>query len=549
MKGRIRFRHRSTTALVSLLGCLAVVGLLAGCSPPQPDEPTGITPEVVAGYRFRGEMAWAYFFEDAECSWTFVDLFVTNSRISSIGSRSERIAEAYLYINNYDFCLDLYRTGFGYTDLSSSDFQVGNRLESATLTKSFRIEDTYFGSEPYELDVSITWTASGPLQRDRTKQTHQEPGYKFRYWFDGDFRDATAEGSFDFEDERLELSGWGQLVDARQGYMSVAQENRRPPFIEYFDAEPRVILPGESSTLQWSVDDERARVTIDQGLGSFGYQGDVTVSPTVTTTYLLTATNRNGSTSAEATVYVLAPDRFEPNDSSGTAASVDTHTYYDDLTLVPGDVDWFVFTMPAAATVDVYLDTWQFEPVMALFDDASNELATGSSYLSTGLEPGTYHLAVSGSPDTGFGGNHEQRGVYALSMTWTPAIEPDLYEPNDSYPTATQISLDFASPELTIRRGDVDWFEFTLAGPASMVVAADIDAAAVGSSLDSVLGLFDADLNLVGANDDHDGLDSRLELSLEPGRYYLAVSGFDDLDFVGNHSQQGLYYLTVTTVP
>lgn len=62
------------------------------------------------------------------------------------------------------------------------------------------------------------------------------------------------------------------------------------PVIEYFDAKPAAISPGEATTLSWSVVGATT-VEIDQGVGNIVLKGAMTVSPSETTTYTLTAVN------------------------------------------------------------------------------------------------------------------------------------------------------------------------------------------------------------------------------------------------------------------
>lgn len=75
------------------------------------------------------------------------------------------------------------------------------------------------------------------------------------------------------------------------------------PVISSFGAVPVNILSGGSSTLQWTVT-RATSVSINQGIGSVALSGSRTVSPAVTTTYTLTATNENGSVSRSVTVNV-----------------------------------------------------------------------------------------------------------------------------------------------------------------------------------------------------------------------------------------------------
>ena len=74
------------------------------------------------------------------------------------------------------------------------------------------------------------------------------------------------------------------------------------PVIASFTAAPATITAGQSSTLTWSV--QNADSVSISSIGTVLASGTKSVSPTVTTTYTLTATNKAGSTTRTATVTV-----------------------------------------------------------------------------------------------------------------------------------------------------------------------------------------------------------------------------------------------------
>ncbi|MGH9419349.1 MAG: hypothetical protein ACRD3J_05185, partial [Thermoanaerobaculia bacterium] len=71
-----------------------------------------------------------------------------------------------------------------------------------------------------------------------------------------------------------------------------------------FGAAPSTIHAGQQATLSW-VTTNAASVLIDQGVGTQPLSGAVTVSPSATTTYTLTAMNGGQSTTASTTVTVI----------------------------------------------------------------------------------------------------------------------------------------------------------------------------------------------------------------------------------------------------
>ncbi|MFO8067063.1 MAG: hypothetical protein R6U11_05730, partial [Bacteroidales bacterium] len=75
------------------------------------------------------------------------------------------------------------------------------------------------------------------------------------------------------------------------------------PVIDFFIVDVNTIDEGESATLSWQVTDADS-VTISQGIGEVNSSGSHTVSPTETTTYILTASNSGGSVTNSAMITV-----------------------------------------------------------------------------------------------------------------------------------------------------------------------------------------------------------------------------------------------------
>jgi hypothetical protein len=81
------------------------------------------------------------------------------------------------------------------------------------------------------------------------------------------------------------------------------------PYVASFSASPTAIEPGDSTTLSWDVI-EAASVTINPGNLTGPATGSVNVSPAANTTYTLSATNAQGTTTATTEVIVLGPGPF-----------------------------------------------------------------------------------------------------------------------------------------------------------------------------------------------------------------------------------------------
>ena len=90
-------------------------------------------------------------------------------------------------------------------------------------------------------------------------------------------------------------------------------------------ATPSSVNPGQSSMLTWSTSGA-TNVTINNGIGSVPASGTVSINPTVTTTYVLTASNAQGSVSRSATVTVTTVPPPPPGSPTARFVRVDTTT-------------------------------------------------------------------------------------------------------------------------------------------------------------------------------------------------------------------------------
>jgi hypothetical protein len=92
------------------------------------------------------------------------------------------------------------------------------------------------------------------------------------------------------------------------------------PVISAFSASPPIISPGGASTLSWSVSSATS-VSINQSIGAVSGTS-ISVSPTTTTIYTLTATNATGSATRTATVSLSSVDSLAAvsgDNQTGTA--------------------------------------------------------------------------------------------------------------------------------------------------------------------------------------------------------------------------------------
>lgn len=239
-----------------------------------------------------------------------------------------------------------------------------------------------------------------------------------------------------------------------------------------------------------------------------------------------------------ATSTVIA-DRFEDNDVSLSATdltSLSGISDYADLSVQPGDDDWYRFTLATAgrdgdsAQIDFIhsagdLDLQLYNSQSAIVLRSSAGVSDREEISLSGLAAGSYLLRV-----YGFGlsvGNPS----YRLRLNIAPGdvgSGADRYEQNDSALTATDlltINGAVEYPDLSVQAGDDDWYRFSLTSGGRV---GDV------AQLDFVHALGDVDLQLYDASGANilrtsAGVRDAEEISLSglaAGSYLLRVYGF-----------------------
>jgi hypothetical protein len=149
----------------------------------------------------------------------------------------------------------------------------------------------------------------------------------------------------------------GCITIVRQEQTSAPEETIALPTINSFTVSPGSIDSGQHITLSWDVSGV-ATVTIQPDIGTVGPSGSLQLSPPATITYILTATNEAGNSTASVTLTVtpvvagkpdlvitdmwLASDRVYykiKNQGSAKAGQTQSYLYIYDLKEATGYVD------------------------------------------------------------------------------------------------------------------------------------------------------------------------------------------------------------------
>ncbi len=111
------------------------------------------------------------------------------------------------------------------------------------------------------------------------------------------------------------------------------------PLIEYVRVIPSIISPGDCAQLEWGKVENSTAATIEPGIGGVATPGNLEVCPDTTTTYILTAQNPDGSSTAQTTLLVATGTELKPVISFFTANPANIETG-ECTTLSWGKVDY-----------------------------------------------------------------------------------------------------------------------------------------------------------------------------------------------------------------
>jgi hypothetical protein len=99
----------------------------------------------------------------------------------------------------------------------------------------------------------------------------------------------------------LTASGPGGIA---QSSLEITVQVPSGPVIEYLRVIPSIIAPGACAQLEWGKVENSLSASIEPGIGGVGTPGSREVCPGATTTYVLTAVNPEGDSTAQTTLYV-----------------------------------------------------------------------------------------------------------------------------------------------------------------------------------------------------------------------------------------------------
>lgn len=167
-------------------------------------------------YQFKGQNAYANFYQYDECSSTSVSVsaFTSRSKVGPGAPAAQMGAD--LSYDSYNYCTGTY--SYGYGSSPNANFTIDNQLDSATLNGTFTVYD-YASDTTKTASVALTWTGVGDTFRGSSHSRYQGPGYTSNYRSVGSSRDAQVSGSVTVDGINLiaNLSGYGSLNSSNSG--------------------------------------------------------------------------------------------------------------------------------------------------------------------------------------------------------------------------------------------------------------------------------------------------------------------------------------------
>jgi hypothetical protein len=203
-----------------------------------------------------------------------------------------------------------------------------------------------------------------------------------------------------------------------------------------------------------------------------------------------------------------------------------------------------------------------------LLDENDDAPGVGNGFASQLLDVplrtnGSAYFSVTGAPDSAFAGAHAQFGKYSITydvfspthvpvkslteLEWvTPGMVDNMWlDPDESLSNWTGYTVDVTVNNLVgPDSGDsLDFFLFT-----GMQPFVPFTARLTSVQFDAIIGLFDGLNNLVATGELVNGVLTLEGITDGLGRVKIGVTGLGDDDFLGEHSQVGMYTLEIEPV-
>ena len=146
-------------------------------------------------FRFKGLVAIAFFDGFEGCIFTSVGVRAFNGIEGDGPGKPGDGSEVEVFVEQLDTCQDvLLLSAESTTAVSASEFQIDKKLESARLTKTVELTDSFSGNS-FDVSVDLTWTATSQPEVTRNRSYIRTAGRISHEQNKGTFREASTAGT------------------------------------------------------------------------------------------------------------------------------------------------------------------------------------------------------------------------------------------------------------------------------------------------------------------------------------------------------------------
>jgi hypothetical protein len=171
-----------------------------------------------------------------------------------------------------------------------------------------------------------------------------------------------------------------------------------------FTASPSTINQGESATLSWMTTDATT-VSIDQGVGAVETSGSTVVTPTATTTYILTAEGSGGTTTTSVTVTPTLSPTPTPSPTPSPSPSPTPPPNAAPTVSLTSPTEGATFTAPVNLTINANASDGDGTVAKVEFFQGSTKLGEDTTapyiYAWGNVAAGTYMLTAKATDNEG----------------------------------------------------------------------------------------------------------------------------------------------------
>ena len=190
---------------------------------------------VLAGQVFRSERTGAYaqwiMYDESTGIYTEVYIHGHEAKYHNPPGRPQTEQYIGIQIVQYQYWWYASITEVWYWgNIPAGCLSVDQRLGNASLVvqglQAWKWDYETWETIPVTLDLNISWTATGPLTRDRYHWHYRSPHMNVNYRYSGKSRQATAQGSVCHDGTNIILgaSDWSGIFSAKDGQVVVNRQ-------------------------------------------------------------------------------------------------------------------------------------------------------------------------------------------------------------------------------------------------------------------------------------------------------------------------------------